>query len=163
MKYLLLLALLFLCNLISAQDAVLTATNSSSSEIREFQENRSIRVVTNDGERYNGRWTAVSADSISIDSLTLALTDLKKIKAHPKLFMALQSTAFVFVGTVSGLVGIALTGFAPIVGIPILGGSIAIIYAGITGMNIFKGYKTKDGWEYSITISKNTSNPTSWN
>ena len=158
MKNILFIAFLCVSNFVLSQDTFLIAESSQTDQVFQIKENKRIRVITNEGKRYSGRWKEVSNDSIMVRFEKLAIADIDRIKRHPFIFMLIQGSAFILVGTIGSLTGIAIFAIgAPLIGVPITAASLALGYAGITEMNIFKGYETSDGFQYKLKTILNSS------
>lgn len=116
-----------------------------------LKENKRIRVITADGERISGKLDIIDDQSIMIKDRVIQLSAIKKIKPHPLLATLLIDGFMIYTGSITAGFGVLIfvLGGEPIA-LALLAPAAGLIYGGTKSPNFFKGYKTKDSWNYEV-------------
>ncbi|PLX09638.1 MAG: hypothetical protein C0596_01055 [Marinilabiliales bacterium] len=158
-RFVYLLFLVLFCSNLFAQSNVLSITKESSGREKIFNEGTKIRVFTNDGISYKGKFVIVDENTISIGSDTLVLSNIDNIRIK-NIWGILGGSAIIGAGGFISYTGFNLffTSFSQ-GDIAILVSTIVGIPIGITGITIASGgvllliwnrnYEDVE-WEYSI-------------
>lgn len=151
---LLVLTLVF-TNILVAQNNAIKITNLETSEVKVLEEGQRIRVTTTEGKKHSGKLDILDDGSIMVHFTKLRLDEIEKMKWHPWAMTAIQSVFFVYVGSIVflGSIAVGLLG-EPLAFIGIIPGG-AMLYGGITGINVLQGYHIADGYRYELVRIEN--------
>lgn len=154
MRYIitLLLSIVFTYSL-SAQDAFIKVTNTTSDKEAIFKVNKRIRLLTKEGYQTSGKFSIENDETISIGGRLINIMDIIEIKRNPMFTSVLTSTVFIYSGAlmtgIGVIAGIFVQPTAYLLAIPGAG----LIYTGIKSPNFHKNYKNAKGWKIEITTN----------
>ncbi|AGC76287.1 hypothetical protein [Nonlabens dokdonensis] len=138
--------------IVDAQVNYLVLENAELNETHILEDNQNVRVVTEDGKRYNGRMLIIDEKTIKIKGDLIPLEHIWKIKKHSRLVSVLFGIVIVYVSLVTIGAGILIATYG---GEVALGTGVGLIggfgmYGGINGVNLSKAYKSDRGWTFSV-------------
>lgn len=167
MKSVLLLFLVVLSTLsASAQQQsqqLLKMHHPDTGETYLIQSGKVVRLVTKEGKRYKDQLTIIDENTIALDGMPILLSEIDKIKKMRNIWVYLLGTAAVYFGVLGGAVGVLLVALADSasigLGLGLALAGVGLTYAGINGINPARGFKSYQGWQYSV-VSQNDLQPT---
>lgn len=144
---------------ISAQDNILSITKESTGKEKVFAEGTKIRVFTEDGKSFKGRFTVIDSNTILVDSDTILLSNIDNIRIK-NLWGILGGAGIIGAGGFISYTGINLLVqsfsqgdiaimVSAIVGIPVGVTGISIASAGVLLILWNRNYEDVD-WLYNI-------------
>lgn len=150
MKYLLLSFILIFCISAQAQDQVLEMSQNGSDKTRTFKENKRVKVKTNEGEKYIGRFTIVDNNTIEIKGNNIPLDSILNIKSR-SVVAGIAGTILIIYGSLWMAAGGMLHIYPgePQVGNGLLIAGAVLGSAGIF-FNEFARNQRNDTWSYKI-------------
>jgi hypothetical protein len=147
LQLLLLLLLFSLSKLFSQKQAIVVSKNDSKRSIF-INENKQIKIKTNSGKIYLGKFSIIDEKTISIDSISIPINSIVTIQKKSIASMIL-TPLIVATGVIFVLGG---------VGVAVLGGTKSLIGVGMLFSGLYLGSipfiaskHQSDNWKYKIT------------
>lgn len=137
---------------ILAQEEGIQITHHKGKRVKFLKEGKRIKIFTNSGEKYKGRYTIIDAETIQIKEHTIKLEDIYLIKKK-SLFNTITKMTIFVVGASVMIGGIASGGvFGPAIGISF---GVVSSLVGLIVPEIFIKNLDSDRWSYKIIANSN--------
>jgi hypothetical protein len=150
-SYFQILFLFFLANFMFAQQPGILLEKKDSQKKIFIKENKRIKIETNNGITYSGKYKIIDQNTISIDSISIPINSIVAIKKQSLSFLIL-TPIIVVTGVVLVLGG---------VGVSVLGGVKSVIGVGMLFSGFYVGLipfitsnHKSNKWSYSVGEEK---------
>jgi hypothetical protein len=150
-SYFQILFLFFLANFMFAQQSGIVLEKKDSQKTIFIKENKRIKIETNNGITYSGKYKIIDQNTISIDSISIPINSIVAIKKQSLSFLIL-TPIIVVTGVVLVLGG---------VGVSVLGGVKSVIGVGMLFSGFYVGSipfitsnHKSNKWNYSVGEEK---------
>ncbi|WP_299675081.1 hypothetical protein [uncultured Dokdonia sp.] len=150
--FLLILFLFGTTQTIFAQEEGIQITHHKGKRVKFVKEGKRIKVFTDSGEKYKGRYTIIDEETIQIKGQDIKLEDIYLFKKK-SLFNTITKSVIFVVGTSVMIGGIASGGvFGPAIGVSF---GVVTYLVGLIVPEIFVKNLDEDRWSYKIIANSN--------
>ena len=146
---------MLLVSKLCAQENYIRIYKPNTNKEYRIQENKKIRIVTNDGQKIKGRFTIVDPSHIRMKNQKIPISEISKIKRNPFLETLVVNGSLYFFGNQFFFVGLFGYGIGrePIFLAGIVAG-VGMVYLATKSPSILRYRSKKRNWNFEIVSNK---------